>query len=334
MTGFQVVESFSGLDREQEYLVFGSGQAARRTLYICAKFKIPVRAVVSSSPCNFEGLNIIPEDGLQRGDKVLLASDYAAVIRDRLTKIDGVLLYDVTKAVQSYFEQHLDHLRGLPSTYRNPFKLALYQTLLETFIRAVAKSDYADRTAPPTGLRWYARHDIDTELCVQNFSTMVDLELHLGLKVDSFIRVDALDYDPSSMQSLVNFYVRKGIEFGLHTSCYLHHDYETALLQELATFKTLFGFAPKGLTFHGLGDLYRERRDQAEHFLAKSYKDLGFDYADVPGAQLNWHYVLQDCNLAGDSGRRQLELAWLDAEFFSDKPLDVLVLTHPCYWEL
>lgn len=334
MTSLQVVESFNRLGLEQEYLVFGSGQAARRTLYICTKLNIPVRAVVSDSTCNFAGLDVIRENELRQGDSVLLASDYAEAICDRLTKFTGVLIYDVTKAVQIYFEQHLDHLRGLPSTFQSPFKLDLYRTLLETLLKATAKSDYSDRTAPPTGLRWYARHDIDTESCVRNFSTMVDLELQLGLKVDTFIRVDALDYDPSSMISIVNCYMQKGVEFGLHTSCYLHQDYKAALFHELNTFKSHFGFAPKGVTFHGLGDLCRDRRDQAVHFLAISYKDLGFDYADVPGAQLHWHYVLQDCNLTGDGGRRQLDLAWLEAEFFSGKPLDVLILTHPCYWEL
>ncbi len=325
--------SFNDIEPNREYLVFGAGQAARRTLYICQVFKLRVRAVVSATPCNFASLRVLREDELKAGDAILLASDYADEIFARLTGLDGLLVLNVSNIVQQYFERYIDVWRGKRSAGRNPFELNIYRNLLETLLRIDKKTDYSDRGAPPMGLRWYARHDIDTVPCVENYGQICDLELDLGLKVDTFIRVDALDYDPKSMKQIVDTYSSKGIEFGLHTTCYLHEDYENALVQELKLFEDCYGFTPKGLTFHGLGQLHRVRRDAAEHFLRVRYKDLGLTYADVPGVQVHWHHVLQDCNLAGVGDLRELDLAWFNAEFFQDKPVDILVLTHPCYWK-
>lgn len=175
------------------------------------------------------------------------------------------------------------------------------------------------------------RHDIDYQGCVKNLPYMLDLALDHNITPDVFIRTDQLDYDAQSMKPVVDSYKGSGIQFGLHTSCYINACFEDNLKTEITKYQDCFDSNPKGVTFHGYGNLYREKRRYAGNYIAKNFQQLGFEYADVFGNSSANKCVIEDCHIEPEKGRyfcddvEQLEL-------IAGYPLNVLILTHPCYW--
>ncbi len=178
----------------------------------------------------------------------------------------------------------------------------------------------------------FFRHDIDTCECIGNLQRMIDLELELTINPGVYVRVDGEDYAAHAFRDLFQDLHARGIEIGLHTSCYTKDNYFGELERERTEFTKQLGFEPRSFSVHGLGDYRKSVRHEFYCAVANRLHDFGFEFSDCHPSLREYHYTLQDCYLDTASGKRFI----YDDFTFLPRPKDVqknyLVLTHPCYW--
>lgn len=215
-----------------------------------------------------------------------------------------------------------------------PHDVALYADLLRQ-ARTSGDLDLApfvEPTANEGRPRLYFRHDVDTVGCVDMLPKLLDVNLAEGVASPVYVRTDGTDYDPAGLIAAVGEYRARGIEFGLHSSCYTQDDYLGALHQETARFEQHFGFRPRSFTVHGLGEYRSVVRHRFSSEIVGRLAEFGFVFTDCDARMRSYDYVITDCHPEPDTGRRMIYDDMLRLPRFFQPRRDYLVLTHPCYW--
>ncbi len=216
-----------------------------------------------------------------------------------------------------------------------PYESVLYAALLR-HIRAAPDLELAafSRIGKPDGARprIYLRHDIDTAACIERLPMMLDINLAEGVASPVYVRTDGTDYPPGAMADAVAHYRAKGVEFGLHSSCYTEDDYMGAFRRELGRFAECFGFRPTSFTVHGLGTFRAEIRDRFAEEIAGRLSEFGLAFTDCNVRLRQYDYVITDCHLEPATRRRYIYDDVVTLPRFFVPGRDYLVLTHPCYW--
>jgi len=180
--------------------------------------------------------------------------------------------------------------------------------------------------------RVYVRHDADTALCMQNLPLLLDVDRGLAIPTSVFLRVDGEEYALAAHRTMIERYRAGGVEFGLHTVCYLSDDYMARFRDETRLFSDALGFRPKAFTVHGLGAVRAEARSRFSHEIKSCYRDLGYQGSDDTCFR-SYDYVIHDCHLDEHKSRFMFD-DFLAPPRFLARGRNYVVLTHPCYWQL
>jgi hypothetical protein len=215
-----------------------------------------------------------------------------------------------------------------------PHDAAIYGRLLQQARRSrgLEVPGFTDAKPAAGRPRLYFRHDVDTQHCVTMLPKLVELNLAEGVESPVYIRTDMTDYDPRSLVATVKRYGGRGVEFGLHSSCYTRDDYLGALREEIQRFGDCFGFAPRSMTVHGLGEHRLETRERFSKEIVDRLTEFGFTFTDCDPRMRRYDYVITDCHPEPGSNRRYICDDMLNLPRFFQAGRDYLVLTHPCYW--
>lgn len=216
-----------------------------------------------------------------------------------------------------------------------PYDAGLYVALLRQ-IRAAPDIELAAfsraRRSEEGRPRLYLRHDVDMPACVENLPILLDIDLAEDISSPVYVRTDGTDYRPEAVAAAVAHYRAKGVEFGLHSSCYTEDDYIGALRREIERFAECFGFRPTSFTVHGLGSFRAEIRDRFAEEIVDRLAEFGFVFTDCNIRMRQYHYVISDCHFDAATGRRYICDDMVSLPRFFEPGRDYLVLTHPCYW--
>jgi hypothetical protein len=215
-----------------------------------------------------------------------------------------------------------------------PHDVVLYAKLLRQARAAgdLELAPFAEPRANEGRPRLYFRHDVDTVGCVDMLPKLLDANLVEGVASPVYIRTDGTDYDPAGLIAVVAEYRARGIEFGLHSSCYTQDDYLGALHRETDRFEEHFGFRPRSFTVHGLGEYRSAVRERFSSEIVGRLSEFGFGFTDCDARMRSYDYVITDCHPEPGTGRRMIYDDMLHLPRFFQPGRDYLVLTHPCYW--
>lgn len=177
----------------------------------------------------------------------------------------------------------------------------------------------------------YFRHDIDTLDCVNNLSSLIEIDRRYGIIPGIFFIVNDEPYSLASCKDLAALSRDLGYPVGLHTVCYLSDDYLGAFQQEISQFTSTFGFKPDTFNTHGLGSLRLDTRLKFYDEISVRYQEFGFQYSDCCAKLREYRYIYEDCHWDKDRASRYLKKDFFDP-LSSLANGNALVLTHPCYW--
>ncbi|MBT0584935.1 hypothetical protein [Alteromonas oceanisediminis] len=313
--------------------VFGHGHAARLIWnWAVAHFGESVQGFICHPQDALSSIHSKEETLLTSNDTVLIASQFFSQIVARLKGHCCADLFDVRHVLKSLMETYQNIDFALIRDCYPPFSLKVYkQTLLEMH-QSTEFCSYDAVTLNTVKARSFHRYDIDTVACCENVQRLTDVALSIGITPAIFIRTDGIDYQPDRMIDFVTQYRELGCDFGLHTSCYALSDSVAALEFELSEFMRCFGARPRGLTVHGLGDQFSERRAVMGRYIADNVDQLDIGYADIPSRFRQHQYVIQDCHFDSSRSTRQLKHDFLAVPEIASNHIDILLLVHPCYW--
>lgn len=239
------------------------------------------------------------------------------------------------RAWRSYARRRERYLRNRKPSAFAPYSISLYAD----FLRQAKLSPRLE--VPPfvstSGFnggftRLFFRHDVDTAGCAAKLHAMLDADLAGRVPAAVYIRADAMEYHPSVLAQTVCAYRKAGVEFGLHTSCYVEDDYLATFRAETDRFAQAFGFAPRSFTVHGLGDYRYEIRLRFGEEIIPRLEEFGYIFTDCNQTLRAYDYVISDCHLEATSGRRYIYNDFFMLPKFFAPGMNYLVLTHPCYW--
>jgi hypothetical protein len=215
-----------------------------------------------------------------------------------------------------------------------PHDVAVYAQLLQQARRArgLDLAPFLERKTGGRKPRLYFRHDVDTADCVRMLPQLIEANLKEGVPSPVYIRMDGTEYEPAALAGSVAKYRGQGVEFGLHSSCYTQDDYLAALRREIDGFTRCFGFPPRSMTVHGLGDHRLAVREQFSAEIVERLAEFGFAFTDCDVRMRRYDYVITDCHPEPGSDRRHIYDDMLRLPRFFQPDRDYLVLTHPCYW--
>ncbi len=330
-----LLNQLKALPESKNIWIFGNGHGARLMLdWADQAMPIRIAGLVCDSAKTLSNLPCIAEKMLGQNDVVIVASQFAAQIIDRLEQTNVGHVFNATEILARLIRQTQELLKfELMTEYRAPFEIAMYRDILKTIAKHSDFFDYSITTLSTTNSRAFHRFDIDTQACCQQFTTLLDIAIEEGVIPAVYIRTDQLDYDPNTIAADVNRYRALGVEFGLHTSCYANPEPHQALDNELTLFKSTFGFQPPSLTVHGLGEQFKTQRLEMGEYIADNLAALGLIYADIPNRFRQYHHVIQDCHLHPEQPLRVLKNDVHKIQRIADTPIDYLLLIHPCYWQ-
>lgn len=177
------------------------------------------------------------------------------------------------------------------------------------------------------------RHDVDTVRCIDNVRLLLDVDAEFDIPSGVYVRVDGLEYDPAACREAVHASRARGLEIGLHSSCYLSDDPFTAFRAEIDAFIRVFAFQPKSFTVHGLGPVRADRRWQFYRDVRHRMAEFGVSFTDCNVAFRSYRYVVEDCHVdARAPGARVIYDDFVRLPPTCERAGDHLILTHPCYW--
>lgn len=215
-----------------------------------------------------------------------------------------------------------------------PYPVDLYRSIVRQAKRqGLPIGRFTDPQPVDLVTRIFFRHDIDYAACVSGAATLLDVNREEGVPVAVFLRMDGEEYHPEEAIEMVQAYKSDDITFGLHTSCYTHEDYLSALALERETFLRTYGFEARTFTVHGLGQLHLKRRLEFTSYATAHLATLGFEYSDCTADLRPYHLVFQDCDLDPVDGRRAIYSEMETLPPLLRRGHNYLVLTHPCYWQ-
>ncbi|MDG2422529.1 MAG: hypothetical protein P8M22_00980 [Phycisphaerales bacterium] len=236
---------------------------------------------------------------------------------------------------QTYGADFFDYVKRRRQIHsRTPFSAGIYQDLLKSMSGDSLYSihDYMSQEKVANLINVFARHDIDTQQCVDNMSMMLDINLELGVRTAAYFLVHDEYYHLADHREVVSEYRESGIEMGLHTQCYVDNSPLDYFRREIESFEDALGFSPKSFTIHGLGQFRIKTRMEFRRKIAKLYQQFGFQFSDAIKAHRRYQYVIQDCHGSPDQGGRYIYDDFIAMPPTLPRSSNVLILTHPCYW--
>lgn len=252
-----------------------------------------------------------------------------------MSQIVKIILRETVKKYYNYFNLKLNSQISRSFLQYSPYPVKVYSNFcnminedrsffyFQNFISQIVKSNK---------INIFSRHDIDTCECLKNLPLLVDIDLCNKISSPCYLRVDEEEYTLSEASKIVDRYIDAGIEFGLHTVCYTEDDYLKAFENETFKFEKAFGFRPKTFTVHGLGQYRLDVRNRFYSDISTRLHDFGYDFSDCCPNLRTYHYVIEDCHW---SEKEQCRFIYDDFIKLPEniKPgMNVLILTHPCYW--
>ena len=227
--------------------------------------------------------------------------------------------------IQLYADRNRHLLRS------SPFSETQYQkTVLNISSQKRINILRFDEQVEQRRVNFIFRHDLDTQTCLENFHILANIHLQLNVPLSVFVRTDNLDYPFKNSYPFLEPYLNK-FQIGLHSSCYIYDNPLKRLEEEVSIFNEIYGFYPKFLTLHGLGQYKHTERMNLIKDLSTKYKDFGFVFTDCVPNLRDYNYVIQDCHL-DTNGHRYIK------KDFATLPPRIngncyLILAHPCYWK-
>lgn len=239
--------------------------------------------------------------------------------------LNKIVNYINSTKIQSYADRNRDLLCSLPFS-ANHYQNTVLNILSQKRINILSFEENIDQRR----VNFIFRHDLDTQACLENFHILADIHLQLNVPLSVFVRTDNLDYPFKNSFPFLKPYLNK-FQIGLHSSCYIYENPLKRLEEEASIFNEIYGFYPKFLTLHGLGQYkYAERLNLIKD-LSSTYKDFGFHFTDCVPDLRTYNYVIQDCHLDNNGHR------YIKKDFVNLPPCIngscYLILAHPCYWE-
>ena len=252
------------------------------------------------------------------------------------TRVDSSLLRSLTRRLRPRERFHAwrrnDYLRKRAVAAHAPFPPRIHEALLaQLHERTVEVPPFVSDRRGGRLPRVYVRYDIDTEACVAQAKSLLEIQSASGLPCGIYLRADEEDYPIASARGLSDWARGEGFEVGLHSSCYVEDDFEARFVEETERFADALGFRPSSFTVHGLGSY---RSDVRQAFTESAGRDpgrFGYAFSDCDPCQRQYDYVIQDCHLDAEGRRFIYGDAIAVPPFFSGNR-DYLILVHPCYW--
>lgn len=220
------------------------------------------------------------------------------------------------------------------SNKKAPFPTSLYMRFIndlknrETIVFPAFNST---RKEDQSKSRFFFRHDIDTQKCVNNLDLFSKMDKQLKLPSSFYFRVDNIDYSFEHCEDQIKKLHADGFEVGLHTSCYTYEDPTSRFIEETDYFQRITGIKPKSFTLHGLGNVKLSERKTFKKYIANNLTKYGYVFTDCSRKIRKYNYVVEDCHVDGDGDR--FIYNDLEESSYLKKNGTYLFLTHPCYWE-
>jgi hypothetical protein len=217
-----------------------------------------------------------------------------------------------------------------------PYSSKIYQSLINRLKRTenIRICSFRDSLPDEAGtINVYFRHDIDTEACLNNLGSLLEIDKKSGIIPGIFFLVSDETYLLSSCKDLASKIHAEGYPVGLHSVCYLKDDYLLEFQKEIDFFTATLGFRPDTFNAHGVGSTKLENRLKFYDEISVKYKEFGFSYSDCCAKLRPYQHVIEDCHWDSSVSKRYIKADFEQPEAFI-KPGNNLVLTHPCYWTL
>jgi hypothetical protein len=248
-----------------------------------------------------------------------------------LQRIPSKVVSLAYRARELYWARYLSWRR--PAAYA-PYRIELYRDLLRQLRcrRDVSLPQFDEERLEIGRLNFFLRHDIDTAQCVANLIMVAEQNAAEAVPAAVYIRCDGEEYRPAEAAAAVGYCRARGFEIGLHSSAYVQDDYKAALRRELDVFGEAFGFSPRSVTIHGLGDFRLAERHALVAHLKESLETYGLRFTDAHESFRAYTHVITDCHPDPVGGTRFIYNDMLRPPAFLRRGLAYLVLTHPCYW--
>ncbi len=246
-------------------------------------------------------------------------------------KIRRVLRASLTRIFSERFDIYSNR-----HFYQNAsYPIAIYKQLLDAVRKmdSCAFEDFSSSKIIEDKITVFFRHDIDTINCLKNMPLLLDIDIQEKVASPCFLRVDEEEYSLYDANKLVQKYVERGVEFGLHTVCYIDDNYLKAFEDETNKFINAFGFQPKTFTVHGLGQYRSDVRAQFYSDISTRLNEFGYEFSDCCANLRTYHYVIEDCHW---NAKNQCRFIYDDFKKLPrniKRGMNVLILTHPCYWK-
>ncbi len=224
--------------------------------------------------------------------------------------------------------------RRRPVAYA-PYGLAIYRELLRQ-LRHRDDVHLAPFDAPALDadrVNFFLRHDVDTAQCVANLEMIIAENNAESVPAAVYLRCDGDEYHPAAAAAAVARCRSLGFEVGLHSSAYVQDDSKAALQREFESFDAAFGFMPRSVTIHGLGDFRLAERQALVTHLRHSLGTYGLNFTDAHESLRAYDHVIADCHPEPISSRRFIYGDMLRLPPLMRRGRAYLVLTHPCYWQ-
>lgn len=215
-----------------------------------------------------------------------------------------------------------------------PYSLRLYKQLLFNLksLNSVSIKLFSATHREKKKVNFFFRHDIDTIQCLNSCYAMLDIEIDFSVSAPCYVRTDEKDYSLDQACGLILKYKEMGVEFGLHTACYTHDNYLKAFEEETEKFAGAFGFRPKTFTVHGLGQYRADVRARFCSEISNRLYEFGYEFTDCCANLRTYTYVIEDCHWNEKDQCRFIYDDFVSLPKGIKPGMNVLVLTHPCYW--
>lgn len=214
-----------------------------------------------------------------------------------------------------------------------PFPIDMYRDCLIGFQELGLKFPEFVKSPKSQTANVYVRHDVDTQACIDNIERVMDIDKGLGVPSSVYFRVDDEDYDFSAYSDIVQRIAKDGFEVGLHTSCYSYDDPIKRFEYETQKFTSESGLAPTSFTLHGLGREHYVKRVKFRNHAGRNYEKFGYKFTDCLRATRHYRYVIEDCHVDPQTKDRFIYDDFTNFPDAMTKTGNLLVLTHPCYWQ-
>ncbi|MCA3265845.1 MAG: hypothetical protein ING19_07215 [Azospirillum sp.] len=228
-----------------------------------------------------------------------------------------------------------DYLRRRRPVAYAPYDVSVYRDLLRQLRGRddVRLAPFNQSALEPDRVNFFLRHDVDTAQCVANLAMVAERNAAESVSAAVYLRCDGDEYRPVDAATAVARCRALGFEVGLHSSAYVQDDSAAALRRELDVFADAFGFAPRSVTIHGLGEFRLAERQALVAHLIGSLATYGLDFTDAHESLRAYDHVITDCHPDPASGKRFIYGDMLRLPPLLRRGRAYLVLTHPCYWK-